>query len=146
MSNDKHFLEIVEKAVDLIKPVGKPTLPRKQKKSNYSALQYVTGYKEPESNDYHPETVHNYFESMYFQALDAIINTINDRFEQPALKKFINVEELLLKSINKADSSKELKALEPDFYRDFDRNQLESELHLISAILKQSSPVKFAKF
>ena len=71
---------------------------------------------------------------MYFKALGAIIIDINDRFEQPALKKFMNVEELLLKAINKADSSKELKVLESDFRGDFDRNQLESELHLILAI------------
>ena len=82
---------------------------------------------------------------MYFQTLDAMISAINDRFEQRALKKFINVEELLLKANNKADSSKELKVLEYNFYKDFDRNQLQSELHLILAIFKQSAPVNFCE-
>ena len=50
-----------------------------------------------------------------------------------------------MKSINKADSSKELKVLELDFRGDFDRSQLESELHLIPAIFKQSTPVDFRK-
>jgi hypothetical protein len=80
---------------------------------------------------------------MYYQALDAIINAINDRFEQSVLKKFINFEELLLKVINKADVSEELKVLESDFQRDFNRNQLESELHLIPTIFKQSAPIDF---
>ena len=80
---------------------------------------------------------------MYFQALDTVISAINDQFEPLALKKFMNVEELLLKAINKADSSKELKVLESDFHGDFDRNQLESELHFIPAIFKQSTPVDF---
>ena len=80
---------------------------------------------------------------MYFQALDAVISAMNDRFELSALKKFMNVEELLLKSINKADSSKELKVLESDFHGDFDRNQLKGELHFIPAIFKQSTPVDF---
>ena len=52
---------------------------------------------------------------MYFQAPDTVISAINDRFEQPALKKFRSVEELLLNAVNKADSSKELKVLESDF-------------------------------
>ena len=70
------------------------------------------------------QTAHVYFKPMYFQTLDAMISAINDWFEQPALKKFINVEELLLKANNKADSSKELKVLEYYLCGDFDRNQL----------------------
>ena len=76
---------------------------------------------------------------MYFQALDPVISIINDRFEQPALEKFRNVEEPLLKAISKADSPKELKVLESNF----DCNQLESEFHLLPAIFKQSIPVNF---
>ena len=146
MRNDEDldsFFEIVKKAADPIKLVGKLTLPRRRKKPNYSILQYVTGYEGPESNAYHPETAHNYFKPMHFQALDPVISVINDRFEQPALKKFRNVKELLLKAINKADSSKELKVLESDFRGDFDHNQLESYLHLIPEIFKQSAPVDF---
>ena len=109
------FFQVLKKVANPIKPVRKPTLPRKQKKSNYSILQYVTGYEDPESNAYHPETAHDYFKPIYFQVLDTSISAINDRFEQPALKKFRNVKELLLKAINKADSSKELKVLEFDF-------------------------------
>ena len=53
------FFEVVRKAANPIKPLGKPTLPRKRKKPNYSILQYVIGYEGPESNAYHPETAHN---------------------------------------------------------------------------------------
>ena len=52
---------------------------------------------------------------------------------------------MLLKAISKADSSNELKVLESDFRRDFDRNQLESELHVIPAIFKQSTSVDFCQ-
>ena len=48
-----------------------------------------------------------------------------------------------MKAINNADSSKDLKVLESDFRGDFDRNKLESELHLILAIFKQFIPVNF---
>ena len=46
MRNDEDFdsfLEVVKKAADPIKPAGKPAIPRKRKKPNYSILQYVTG-------------------------------------------------------------------------------------------------------
>ena len=52
---------------------------------------------------------------------------------------------MLLKGINKADSSKELKVLESDFGGDFDGNQLGSELHVIPAIFKQSTSVYFSE-
>ena len=69
MRNDEDFdsyFEVVKKASNPIKPVGKPTLPRKQKKPNYFILQYVTGYEEPESNAYLPEKAHGYMKPMYF--------------------------------------------------------------------------------
>ena len=137
------FFEVVKKAPDTIKPVGKPTLPRKQKNPDFSILQYVTGYEEPENNAYHLATAHNYFKPMYFQALYAVFSAINDQFEQAALTKFRNIEDLLLKPISKADSSKELKFLAANFCGDFDYNQLDSELHLIPTMFKQSAPVGF---
>ena len=84
--------------------------------------------------NYYPETPDDYFKLIYFDALDTIINEIEDRFEQPAFKKFMNVEELFLKAINKTDASKELKVLELDFHEDFNRNQIESEFQLIPTI------------
>ena len=83
MRNDKDFdsfFKVVKKATDPIKPAGKLILPKKRKKPNYSILQYVTGYEGSESNAYHPETAHDYFQPIYFQALDAIISAINDLF------------------------------------------------------------------
>ena len=38
-----------------------------------------------------------------------------------------------------------MKVLESDFRGDFDHNKLESELHLIPAVFKQSTPVNFRK-
>ena len=96
MRNDEDFysfFEVVKKAPDPIKPVGK--LTKESKKTNYSILQYVTGYEGPESNAYHPETAQDYFKSMYFQILGTVISTIHDQFEEVALKKFRTVEELL---------------------------------------------------
>ena len=55
----------------------------------------------------------------------------------------MNVEKLFLKPINKTAASKELKVLESDFHGDFNRSQIESELHLILTILKNYVPINF---
>jgi len=146
MRNDENFqsfYEVTKATSNLINQLDKPTLPRKRKRPNYSILQYVTGYEGPESNAHYPETPEDYFKPMYFQALDAIVNAINDRFDQPGLIKFGNVEQLLLKSIVKDDTSSELKVLKTDFGGDYDPVQLESELLLLPTIFHQFSPVDF---
>lgn len=100
MRNDEDFQSLYEVAKvtsNLINPLGKPNLPRERKRPSYSILQYVTGCEGPESNAQYPETPEDYFKPMYFQALDAIVNAINDRFDQPGLIKFGDVEQLLLK-------------------------------------------------
>jgi hypothetical protein len=143
---DNHFQSFfttVQKAANSTKEIDQPSLPRKRKRPNYSILQYVTGYEGPASNAYHPETTEEYFKQMYFEALDAIVNAMEDRFEQPALKKFMNVEELFLKTIENQDTSAELEILKTDFHGDFNADQLASELHLVQTIFKGSKPVDF---
>ena len=118
-------------------------MPRKRKRPNYSIIQYVVGYEGPASNAHYPETTEKYFKQMYFEALDAAVNAMEDHFQQPALKKFMNVGQLFLKTINNQDASVELKAVKTDFDGDFNADQLESELHLIPTIFKDSKPVDF---
>ena len=40
----------------------------------------MTGYEGSAANAYHPETTKEYFKQMYFEALDAIVNAMEDRF------------------------------------------------------------------
>ena len=137
------FYDAVKKAANSIKGIVQPAMPRKRKRPNYSIIQYVVGYEGPASNAHYPETTEKYFKQMYFEALDAVVNAMEDHFEQPALKKFMNVEQLFLKTINNQDASAELKAVKTDFDGDFNADQLESELHLIPTIFKDSKPVDF---
>ena len=137
------FYDAVKKAANSIKGIAQPAMPRKRKRPNYSIIQYVVGYEGPASNAHYPETTEKYFKQMYFEALDAVVNAMEDHFEQPALKKIMNVEQLLLKTINNQDASVELKAVKTDFNEDFNADQLETELHLIPTIFKDSKPVDF---
>ena len=73
-------------------------LHNRPKRPNYSVIQYVVGYEGPASNAHYPKTTEKYFKQMYFEALDAVFNAMEDHFEQPALKKIMNVEQLFLKT------------------------------------------------
>ena len=137
------FYDADKKAANSIKRIAQPAVPRKRKRPNYSIIQYVVGYEGPASNAHYPETTEKYFKQMYFEALDAVVNAMEDHFEQPALKKFMNVEQLFLKTVNNQDASVELKAVKTDFDGDFNADQLESELHLLATIFKDSKPVDF---
>ena len=109
------FYDVVKKAANSIKGIAQPATPRKQKRPNYSIIQYVVGYEGPASNAHYPETTEKYF------------------------KQILN----FLKTINNQDASVELKAVKTDFDGDFSADQLESELHLIPTIFKDSKPVDF---
>ena len=80
------FYDAVKKAVNSIKEIAQPAMLRKRKRPNYSIIQYVVGHEGPASNAHYPETTEKYFKQMYFEALDVVVNAMEDHFEQPALK------------------------------------------------------------
>ena len=134
----KNFYDTINKYKASIEPVDPPTLPRKRKRpKNYSILQYVFGYEGSAKNDYYPETPFDHYKLIYLEAVDTIISAIKGRFEQPAFKRFMNVEQLIFKAAKKLDVTEELKILESDLSGDFDAHQLKSELDLLPVIFKE---------
>ena len=111
------FYESVEKSAGKIKAVSKPTLPQKRNTPNYSILQFVEGHKSEELH--YPETVHAFFKAIYNEAIDIIINSIQDRFEQPGFKVFGQVEHFFLKSVKRDDHSDEIMTVESTFRGDY---------------------------
>ena len=65
-----------------------PCFQESERNQNYSILQYVEGNTKPTGEAYHPENAFDNFKQIYFEALDAIVNAINDRFDQPAFELF----------------------------------------------------------
>ena len=108
---------------------------------NCSILQFIEGHKSEEPH--HPEAAHVYFKAIYNEAIDTIINSIQDRFEQPGFKVFGQVEQLFLKSINKEDHSDEIMTVESIFRGDYDHDSLITELQLLPAIFDNCKPVNF---
>ena len=118
-------------------------LPRKRKKPNYSILKYVEGNPKPTGEAYHPENTYDHFKQIYFEALNAIVNAINDRFDQSAFELSSQVEQLFLKSVKKQDVTDELKMVEKHFKNDYDEESLIAELQLLPAIFEEEcSPIK----
>ena len=101
MMNDRDFslfYKTVKKSASTIKYILTATVPRNCKRSNYSILQYIEGNASTTWEAHYPETAVDHFKSMYMKAIDAIINSIKNRSEQPGFKVFGQIEHLLLKS------------------------------------------------
>ena len=77
--------------------------------------------------DFYPETVVDHFKPMYMEAIDGIINSIKDRFKQPGIKVFDQVEQLFVKLIRKDSVVNEFDTLQANFKGDYDRNSLMAE-------------------
>ena len=127
----KAFYDTTAKHAEVKKKIDQPKLPRQRNvPKNYSILQYVTRPEEKTSKAHHPETPEDYYREIFYEAVDTLENVLKDRFDQPALKRFENVEQLLLKAISNHDYTEQLETLKKDFKGDFDVNQIESELDL----------------
>ena len=144
MRNDrdfKLFYEKIETSASKIDEVLTTMLPRKRKKRIYSILQYVEGNPKPTGEAYHPENAYDHFKQIYLEALYAIVNVINDRFDQPAFELFSQVEQLFLKSFKKQDVTDELKMVEKHFKNDYDEESLMAELQLLPTIFEECPPI-----
>ena len=117
-----------------VEAISTPGVPRKRKRPNYSILQLVSGNPRPVNEGYHPENASDHFKAIYNEAIDAIVNSICDRFEQPGFKTFGQVDQLFLKAIKKESFEDEMKVIEQNFNGDYDPDSLQSELAFLSTM------------
>ena len=60
----------------------------------------------------YPVTAQRYYRRIYFEAIDLMMNTIDQRFDQPSFDTNAKMESLLIKTLNSQDKSEELKFME----------------------------------
>ena len=60
----------------------------------------------------YPLTAQDYYRWIYFEAIDLMMNAIDQRFDQPSLDTCAKMESLLIKTLNSQDKSEELKFME----------------------------------
>ena len=121
---DDFWDRVMEKSSSV--DVDQPTLPRKRK----APKRFEIGSGEASF----PHSVSDMFRQHYYEALDLVVNSIKDRFDQPGYRIYKNLQELLLKSVS---SPPEMYRNELDFVtefygNDFNKNSLKVQLETLN--------------
>ena len=106
--------------------IGEPVLPRKRKRPG----RYEDGQAQP----YFPSIPKSFYQTVYLNALDAIIACIEARFDQPGYHILRQLESLLIKAVNKEDFSSELESVSRFCDTEIEEAQLVTHLNTLSAI------------
>ena len=110
--------------------VNDPVLPRRRKVPR----RFEEGSAPPE----YPSTPKDMYRKVYFEALDLLVQTIQDRFDQPGYKMYRCIEALLLKACHKKDYSEELKQVLEVYSADLNAPNLQTHIDIFSKNLSDS--------
>ena len=85
-SNADAFYETNKIKAERYKFIEAPSLPRKRKTPNYKNLEqfYTIDGLSPTAEAYHPSNPKEHYRIIYFEVLDAVINVIKERSDQPS--------------------------------------------------------------
>ena len=108
--------------------VGEPVLPRKRKAPRCTEIGEGTG-------DFHT-TVVDHYRVIYFEAMDLIIQCVDDRFDQPGYKMYSGLETLLLKGCKQLDYQDELHLVKSLYDKDLNYQNLEIQFQTIAPSVK----------
>ena len=73
------------------------------------------------------------YRPVYYNAVDSIIAGIKDRFDQPGLRQYQHLEQLLLKGASGSDFTAEKDAVAELWGDELNMDLLESQLHILAA-------------
>ena len=91
--------------------------------------------EESTQEEHFPGSVEDFYQPIYFEALDLACNGIQKRFDHPGYEVYSKLESLLVKAANSEGYEKELKFI-VDFYKeDFNPEQLKLQLNILSCNL-----------
>ena len=114
---------------------------RKKKESVTTNRRY---YCDPSFGFFH-EKFEDFAWQIYFEVLDLLINTIKNRFEQEDYKRYIILENLLLKCAKNESYMYELETVFNN-YLEFHREQLPQQLEQFSTACYQVEEKDFSSF
>ena len=84
----------------------------------------------------YPATAQNYYRRIYFEAIDLMVNAIVQRFDQPSIETYANMESLLVKTLKAQDNSTKLQFLENVYGDDVDIVMLTGQMEILKVLLK----------
>ena len=106
--------------MDESQSVNEPHLPRQRKRPRR--------FEEGTSQGFYHDTPKDYYRQYYFEAIDVLVNCIQERFDQPGYKVYVRLESLLIKACKNEDFEEELKFV-CDFYKeDLNESYLRAQL------------------
>ena len=114
--------KVTKKATQL--NIDEPALPRKRKRT----VRYESGNAAPEIHT----SIEGYYRQAYFEVLDVICSTIEDRFRQPGYRLYSNLEQLLLKAVCKESYSSEFDFVTKFYGPDLNVHALEMQLQIFA--------------
>ena len=123
-SNFTLFWDLVKRKSQSLN-IGTPRLPRQRKRP----ARYEYGHASAEFTS-EPK---DHYERIYYEALDLIIMSITEHFEQPGYALYSNLEQLLLKSVKHEDYEEELKSVSELYQSDLHIENLKAQLLTLSS-------------
>ena len=114
--------KVTKKATQL--NIDEPAWPRKRKRT----VRYESGNAAPEFHT----SIEGYYRQAYFEVLDVICSTIEDRFRQPGYQLYSNLEQLLLKAVCKENYSSEFDFVTKFYGPDLNVHALEMQLQIFA--------------
>jgi hypothetical protein len=144
LRNEQSFNMFWSKTVKLAASagVGQPTLPRRRG----TPARLDPGNQ---GTAYYPEDVLEHYRSIYYEAIDVLVTTLKDRFDQKDFVMYSQCEQVLLKAAKGEEAEKELENIIMFYGADFESlgPSLESSAtHLELALAKPSLILQISSY
>ena len=109
-------------------------MKRKRRAPNYSILQFVEGSYQSEKA-HHPSSPKENYRTIYYEALDCLINSLKERFTQPSFVVYDMLESILFKSFDGEDVENERKYIDTMYNEELNYHSLKNEIDTLKVIL-----------
>ena len=132
MRADAHFQSFYESVLLKSKKhpsILEPALPRRTRAPSRFE---IGGNGEPS----YPATPQDRYRRIYFEAIDLMVNAIDQRFKQPSFVAYAKMESLLVNALNSQDYSTELQFIETNYSDDVNVKTLEVQLEIFKVLVK----------
>ena len=80
---------------------------------------------------------------IYFEAIDLMMNAIDQQFDQPSFDMYAKMESLLIKTLNSQDKTEELKFMKKLYNDDVNISVLTAQMEILEVLLKDGDYVCF---
>ena len=146
--NDESFNALYHtclKEAEKIPTIGAPFLKRNRKYPKYSILHHVEGWQS-KSQGHHLNSPHDHYCQEFYNAVDVLLSSVRDHFDQPSILVFEKLESLLVKALKGEDFYCELEFVGAKYDADIDVEDLTVELSTLKFLLKGKSVAHFYDF